>query len=265
MVFLVITFILSHYEIVPIPKEKFVNAAAFLCNATDCSYGLSHIWSLSIEEQFYLMWPLAFGLLVFARRALWLTTALLLLLPLAFFRFLTFEWVNNPLYFSCIAIGCLYSVSDRFRALISRAAGPWTIGASMLVVIGFPFASSWPPIQSLLECLSPLCIAFIFFASFSPGSRLGTLVSTVSLQRLGVASYSLYLWQQIFTFPLDIGPQTEFMRYTVLIFVFAGASYYMVERPFIKLGHRLSRVIQRRQVDRIALSRPAVHGLSAGD
>jgi peptidoglycan/LPS O-acetylase OafA/YrhL len=249
-VFLIVTFILSRYGIVPIPKEKFVYAALFLCNTMNCSYGLGHIWTLSIEEQFYLMWPLVFGLIV-VRRALWLTTASILLFSLAFFRFLSMEWVNNPLYFSCIALGCLYAVSGRFRASISWAAAPWTIGASMLVLIAFPFASSWPLMQSWLEVLSPLCIAFIFFASFRSGSRVGALVSTVWLQRLGLASYSLYLWQQIFTFPLDAGPQTEFMRYTVLIFVFAGASYYLIERPFIKFGHQLSRVIQRRQLGRM--------------
>jgi peptidoglycan/LPS O-acetylase OafA/YrhL len=255
MVFLIITFIMSRYGIVPIPQEKFGYAAAFLCNATNCSYGLSHIWTLSIEEQFYLMWPLMFMLLAVARRAVWLTMAALLLLPLAFFRVLTIEWVNNPLYFSCIALGCLYAVSDRLRALISWAAGPWTIGATMLMLLAFPFTSNWPLIQRWLEVLSPLCIAFIFFASFSPRSRVGALVSAVSLQRRGLASYSLYLWQQIFTFPLDIGPQTEFMRYTVLIFVFAGASYFLIERPFIKLGRTLSRDIQRRQIGQVALPR----------
>jgi peptidoglycan/LPS O-acetylase OafA/YrhL len=257
-VFLVVTLILSHYGIVPIPKEKFIYAAAFLCNATDCSYGLSHIWTLSIEEQFYLMWPLVFGFLAVHRRTLWLTTALFLLLPLAFFRFLAVEWVNNPLYFSCIALGCLYAVSNGFRAAISWAAAPWTIGASMLVLVAFPFASSWPLFQSWLEVLSPLCIALIFFASFRSGSGVGTLVSAVWLQRLGLGSYSLYLWQQIFTFPLDIGPQTEFMRYTALILMFAGASYYLIERPFIKFGHQVSRAIQRRQLARIALAQQTV-------
>jgi peptidoglycan/LPS O-acetylase OafA/YrhL len=256
--FLIVAFILSRYGIVPIPKEKFVYAALFLCNTMNCSYGLGHIWTLSIEEQFYLMWPFVFGLIV-VRRALWLTMAFILLLLLAFFRFLSIEWVNNPLYFCCIALGCLYAVSGKFRALIFWAATPWAISASMLVLIAHPFTSSWPLIQSWLELLSPLCIALIFFTSFDPRSRVGALVSAVWLQRLGLASYSLYLWQQIFTFPLEIGPQTEFMRYTVLIFVFAGASYYLIERPFIKFGHQLSRVIQRRQLGRIVLSQQTVN------
>ncbi len=257
-VFLVILYFLSQYGIVPIPREKFVYAATFLCNVTNCSYGLGHIWTLSIEEQFYLMWPLLFALLGAARRTMWLTMASLLLLSLAFFRFLTVEWVNNPLYFACIALGCLYAGSDRLRALISFAACPWTMGVSMLVLIMFPFTASWPLIQRSLDVLSPVCVAFIFFASFRPRSRVGSLVSAVVLQRLGLASYSLYLWQQIFTFPLDQHPQTEFMRSTVLIFVFAGASYYLIERPFIKFGHRLSRTIQSKQVSLITAPPSAV-------
>jgi peptidoglycan/LPS O-acetylase OafA/YrhL len=74
-------------------------------------------------------------------------------------------------------------------------------------------------------------------------------LETRGLKFIGRISYSLYLWQQAF-FPLKgLGPQPHdnlltfiqhsWLRYAVLPLV-AVASYQWIERPMIRLGHRLA-------------------------
>jgi len=74
-----------------------------------------------------------------------------------------------------------------------------------------------------------------------PGSLTGRFLELPALRAVGRLSYSLYLWQQLFfhanheglwfqSFPLNIA----------FIFTCAGLSYYFVERPAIRLGHRIA-------------------------
>jgi len=59
--------------------------------------------------------------------------------------------------------------------------------------------------------------------------------------RIGILSYSIYLWQQLFLNPADVHRfwwQT-FPANLPLCFVAAGLSYYLLERPFLRLTERL--------------------------
>jgi len=65
-------------------------------------------------------------------------------------------------------------------------------------------------------------------------------LNTKLLNFIGILSYSLYLWQQIFL----IGSNSTFRDFPQnLIFLFAMAlfSYYVIEKPFLKLKHKFSR------------------------
>jgi peptidoglycan/LPS O-acetylase OafA/YrhL len=65
-----------------------------------------------------------------------------------------------------------------------------------------------------------------------PGTPIGRLLNTRLVMHFGVISYSLYLWQQVFTF----GRPWWAVPATVLV---AEASYWLVERPFFQLRDRL--------------------------
>jgi peptidoglycan/LPS O-acetylase OafA/YrhL len=60
---------------------------------------------------------------------------------------------------------------------------------------------------------------------------------------IGRLSYSLYLWQQMFFsghYYKPLGIWQSFPLCWLLLFACAAASYYWVERPFMRLGHRLA-------------------------
>jgi peptidoglycan/LPS O-acetylase OafA/YrhL len=79
-----------------------------------------------------------------------------------------------------------------------------------------------------------------------PHSWFGRLLEAAPLRYIGRLSYSLYLWQQLFFiahYDRDAGRLGLLQQWPLaLVMTFACAllSYYCVERPFIRLGHRLA-------------------------
>ena len=66
------------------------------------------------------------------------------------------------------------------------------------------------------------------------------------MQWVGRISYSLYLWNSLFLStldnpqPLPLGQLQEFPFNVPPVFVCAALSYYLVERPMIRLGHTVA-------------------------
>jgi peptidoglycan/LPS O-acetylase OafA/YrhL len=57
---------------------------------------------------------------------------------------------------------------------------------------------------------------------------------------LGLISYSMYLWQQIFTSPLDLGKINQLPFNLIFIFIASVLSYSLIEKPFLRLKERFS-------------------------
>jgi peptidoglycan/LPS O-acetylase OafA/YrhL len=93
---------------------------------------------------------------------------------------------------------------------------------------------------SLFEsALLPLVVAGTVYG---PKTFVTTLLESGVLKWMGRLSYSLYLWQQLFSVPAESSfsiLQTPPVS-TVMIFLCAWLSYRFIERPFIRWGHRLA-------------------------
>jgi len=79
----------------------------------ESSWEVRHLWSLSVEEQFYLLWPLAFVLLG-RKRSIWALAAVVLLGPVA--RYIDWRYLTGtpyhgvrmfPMVADSLATGCL--------------------------------------------------------------------------------------------------------------------------------------------------------------
>jgi peptidoglycan/LPS O-acetylase OafA/YrhL len=137
--FLLATFILSSIGVIEVQNARFLQSGLFLCNVMmPCTWFLGHTWSLSVEEQFYLIWPLVFFILGQKWRA-----AGLGLISVALFVTSLFASVAAP--FVYIAIGGLFSLSMEFRDAINKLAVPKfiTVAAELLLSVRssphFPF------------------------------------------------------------------------------------------------------------------------------
>lgn len=200
-----------------------------------------HFWSLSMEEQFYLVWPCLLAL-AGPRRARWV--AGLGAVACALYRFAHWThydciWLSfqTQVRIDAILIGCLLALlftDPPLRIVAARWARFLTLPALAVLMICIVRFAWLPP---LYECLA---IAILMGASvLHPLSILARVLSVSTLTWLGAVSYSVYVWQQFFF--LHRGNTLALTLSLMCIMpVFALGSYYCIERPCTRFGRTLS-------------------------
>ncbi len=202
-----------------------------------------HLWSLSVEEQFYLLWPLAL-LLGFAHRG-WI--ALLAMFAAAMFR-LALALSSSPYAFAylhytfpgtmdSIAAGCLLAIYElQLRERCRWMADSPAIAICVPITAWVLYAACWGDPStvaarslSVLWGVVPLLIALWVFLLIE---RQDWIFNNPVASVIGVLSYSLYLWQQPFT----LGNKYSTVVAVLMLAACAVASYTLVEKPMLKLG-----------------------------
>lgn len=209
------------------------------------SWFVGHTWSLSVEEQFYLLWP-AVLLLARTRRALLIAAATILVVPVirvAEFELLgaaadvgyRFETIADALAAGCV-LACarprLHQSALYMRALSSRAFAIVPIVAVLAnLTHDHPLVAMGVALTVINVCLA-LCVDWC--VTFADG-RVGRVLNAAPLVFVGWISYSLYLWQQPFLNRGSSALVAQFPLNIALTVVAALASYYAVERPSLQL------------------------------
>lgn len=209
-----------------------------------------HFWSLGVEEQFYLILPL---LLVLARKRV-----LPVLLALSTVAFIwpviahhlgiagaELAYQRLDLAIRDLFVPALLAVAmtrpefrERLVKLTRHNILIWAVLAALLIsqllLDGHP--------TSMITCLGfPLVV---ISTVLHPTGRLGRVLESRLFLFGGRISYSLYLWQELFFIHRDETSWLRFLQITpvniLCAIVFAVLSYYVIEKPFIRLGHRLA-------------------------
>jgi peptidoglycan/LPS O-acetylase OafA/YrhL len=196
---------------------------------------LGHLWSLSVEEQFYLLWPIALALGFAWRRRIGL--AVLLLAPIARLLFWTAGMHEIDEYFpavaDCLMMGCLLAMyQPQMRQRARWLQGPWVFGILALLMFGSQFLLWRVRLEIFLGGLIPLSIAAFLFAAVE---RADWFLNNRFMNFFGVLSYSLYLWQQPFLNRNRADWWTTFPLNLLLALGLALMSYFWVEKPFLGL------------------------------
>lgn len=233
---------------------------------------MSPLWSISVEEQFYLLWPF----LVLRWGARGVLRAALMLLPLAWATDLLFPllgwsktpalWANSLNQFQFFAVGATVAVLLHRRPVrFSPALRCALLGAALvlLYLASSPFQYINPEIHSgplrMLGgywCLDAACILLLLG---TVGARLSGL--SRPLVYLGKISYGLYVFHLALglvvhamvslivtpRFHLGFAAQlgVTFTVTAVLTVVLASLSYHFYELPFLRLKRRFTVVPSR--------------------
>jgi peptidoglycan/LPS O-acetylase OafA/YrhL len=204
---------------------------------------LLHMWSLAVEEQFYLVFPPLLWLLRKASRRRMLavvgglaTLSFILTWPLSkldpsanFYLPFTRFWE--------LALGAMLAIRPFGAVRLRHGSRSILAMLGLLAILGsYVFIASGPhhpgPI-TLIPCLGTLLI--IAFAS--PQNLAGRSLGLRPIVGVGLISYSLYLWHQpVFAFArlrmIDPLTASHYLVLMALVVVLAAFSYIFVEKPF---------------------------------
>jgi peptidoglycan/LPS O-acetylase OafA/YrhL len=220
------------------------------------AWQLGHIWSLSIEEQFYLLWP-ALLLMFHPRRAAPMAIAMIALAPLC--RIAAWLWAPYrddvimeayPCVMDSIAAGCLLVAArpwlDRQSWYTKFLGSPWFWLVPLAVLAAeLPSSVQTEYVTDITVMNLGLALCVDRFVRF-PDTWSGRLLNWRPLVWIGTLSYSLYLWQEPFLDRRDPSDWTVWPLNLGLALCFAVASFYLVEKPFLALRDRRARARRAR-------------------
>jgi peptidoglycan/LPS O-acetylase OafA/YrhL len=221
-----------------------------------------HFWSLSVEEHFYLFWPVVFSL--FPKRRV--EIALIVIVSVMLFQLNTYtSTIGFPVFLrqesfflraDAIMMGCLTAIyyEKIITFLDKRKYLAYTVP---LIILAIAFFNSGIltnlnytrklhlgillislGIQSANGIITNLLISLLMVVSIQFSFTVWfKFLNSAILNFIGKLSYSLYLWQQLF-FSDRIGIFGKAPLNLLMIFAAALFSYYLIEKPFLRLKNK---------------------------
>jgi peptidoglycan/LPS O-acetylase OafA/YrhL len=241
------------YSLLFVANWRFTVVGTDYFHATDPASPLQHYWSLSVEEQFYLVWP-------------WLVIIVLAIAVKLLRSPARARVALGVVMAALVVVSFLYAVqqtaSSPAAAYFSTFSRAWELGAGALLAIAAPLLAKLPTsIRFVVGWLGLLALLWSFVqvtdATPFPGPGAALSVGATMLiiaggiggrQRylfvldnplsvyLGALSYSLYLWHfPVLIFALLLMPeQTPTVTAIILGLTLAISmiAFYLIEQPF---------------------------------
>ena len=208
-----------------------------------------HFWSLSMEEHFYLVLPAVLVIFKRTRRyvlagmavsvALWRMVLTHVIHHDYQFNFRTDTHVDALLIPAMIALA-LYPMARSEAARKYIPAYSFAMFAAMELLL---LKVKVPGFFTLQAIVLPL---LILSTALHPGTIQGRILETKPFRWIGWISYSLYLWQQLF-FGVNFAGSPHGLALLrkppinlLALLLCATFSHYVIEKPFIRLGHKIA-------------------------
>lgn len=235
----------QYLGVADLTRADWIGAITYTVNFfSNPSWEIGHSWSLSIEEHFYLLWPAAVILLPPHGKVRALVGTLLtcftlrwvVLLLLPGWTKLAETWTFTRL--DSIAVGCLLALLVQhplWRTRLDQVARYWPL---VLGILGLSLAAGHFSTKidlGFVYSISSISLGLLVWSAvqWNPAWLNNRLLSAI-----GIGSYSLYLWQQLFLNPQLEAWWTMFPTNIVLACLTAWISYRYIESPFLRLKER---------------------------
>jgi peptidoglycan/LPS O-acetylase OafA/YrhL len=239
--------LMKNYQPISLTTSNLIHALTFTVNFDpNNSWFLGHFWSLSVEEQFYLLWPL---LLIFGRKHIQPILIVLILYGcvarVIHYKFPAYSALTLSPFFmfaDAILLGALAAVVNTNHPHLARHkvfSNYWLQVLALSIFLLFIYLSGHGKMAVVSlpfgGLIISVCILFLILCYITPSNNLTfRLLNSKVMVHIGVLSYSLYVWQQFFfvgdgivwyrTWPLNI----------LVIYIVALASYHLWEQPFLR-------------------------------
>jgi peptidoglycan/LPS O-acetylase OafA/YrhL len=237
------------------PLHSIASSLLYIRNLLGHGHETDHLWSLSLEEQFYLLWPFMLVLLPHRNRARLLIAGVGLVSITAWRMYATQNglvsagvlYIRSDFRFDAPLFGCALALSQQVAPRVTSWFNSSARRSTILAVAGVAVLAAWiglrlyervyPGTDITVICLLAVVLLLSQVGVQGAGSR---WLAWAPLVAIGQMSYGIYLWQQLFfgahipgfehvrTFPISL----------VATFIVASISYRYLERPLIQLKNR---------------------------
>lgn len=211
---------------------------------------VGHTWSLSVEEQFYLLWPFTVFLLKTSQKRNMVLWIALLVIPLI--RTMYYYKTHNSLFYNffvrgdAIVLGCLLAVNQKKIATFFSNRNMIRVALLLVALLSYGLHyCSTNQLYGFITVPSGIIVHAVFAAMLivsyvmqpATGSYIFRILNNRILVFIGVLSYSLYIWQQFFLQKAATVTSSwkQYPMNIVLVFITATCSYYLLEQPFLQL------------------------------
>lgn len=217
------------------------------------SWLVKHSWSLSVEEQFYVIYPFVLHKIKNVLHNNFIVTIIVVNIVCSFFRCLNYSFPDVSrmtggvfiMHCDFLIYGAVLALyMEDYKDYLAKHIAPFKyvllVTATVILVYSsrieyFSVINILISGNLILYCNLYVLLFFILF----PYSTLGKVFEYKPIKWIGKLSYSLYIWQQLF-----LGSTHLWLQYKILsiypynfamIAICAVFSYFLIEKPFLKL------------------------------
>ena len=224
----------------------------------------SHFWSLAVEEQFYLFWPLLIIFLPNKWIPKFIILAVLVALAYRFWAYQIYRYEISPFNFKAatftlasldsLGMGAMVayiwrigSTPENLTKLLSRLVLPLGLFLYIITLILYHYNIKPSVFFTLNDFAASLIFSWLVStAGLGFKGKAGRFMSTPSLIYLGKISYGIYVYHyflplivtplfEAFNLPIKVPGLIYFVISTLLTIAIASLSWYLIELPINKL------------------------------